>query len=249
MSEKPSLRARALAGDRLLGTLLRMPAEEVVEMTALAGMDFVLIDCEHGPADVVTLRQHIATAAMYGMPVMVRIGLGDEALALRALDQGAEGILSPHTDSAALSQALVDAVHYPPLGRRGFATYSRAGRFGDVPGPEHKRKYLENTLTIGMIESPDAVRAADEIIAVEGIDGIMIGPADLAAVSGPGDPSLAEQSATVHRALTSAGKLRMDIVNRPVDAAAAFEEGAGLVVYNLAYSLMSHFRELVAIER
>ena len=127
-----SLKARAESGERLMGVLLRMPGEELVEMAAVAGFDFVLVDCEHGPADVVALRQHVALAGVHRVPVVVRVGESDPGMILRALDQGAEGILAPHIDSAPDARALVSAAHYPPIGIRGFATYSRAGRFGQT---------------------------------------------------------------------------------------------------------------------
>jgi 4-hydroxy-2-oxoheptanedioate aldolase len=241
-----SLRARAEAGERLLGVLLRMPGEELVEMAAVAGFDFVLVDCEHGPGDVVALRQHIAVAAIHGVPVMVRVGEHDPGMILRALDQGAQGILGPHVDSAADAAALVSATHYPPLGTRGFATYSRAGRFGDTDPAAHRDWFLANTLVLGMIESPTAVAAVHEIVGTPGLDGIMIGPADLAAASGPADPPLPEASARVNAAVASAGRLRMDIVGTAAAATAAFDDGAQLVVYNLAYSLMGHLNGLLA---
>ena len=241
-----SLRERAESGERLLGVLLRMPAEELVEMSAIAGFDFVLIDCEHGPADLVPLRQHIAVAAVHGVPVVVRVGEGDTGMILRALDQGAQGILAPHLDTASDAAALVAATHYPPVGRRGFATYSRAGRFGEVDPAAHRDWFLANTLVLGMIESPAGVAAVGEIVATPGLDGIMIGPADLAAASGPSDPPLAEATARVNVAIAAQGKLRMDIVGTGDLAAVAFEDGAHLVVYNLASSLMAHLRALLA---
>jgi len=239
-----SLRSRARSGERLIGALLRMPAEELVEMLAVAGLDFVVVDAEHGPADVIALRQHIAVAQVHGLAVIVRVGEGDTGMILRVLDQGAEGVLVPHIDDAAAAAAVVRASHYPPLGTRGFATYSRAGRFGLVAPAEHRDRYLENTLVLGMIESPAGVAAAADIAGTEGLDGIMIGPADLAASSGPDDPPLAEASRAVERAVASAGKLRMDIVGSRDAATAAFANGADLVVYNLAASLMSHFATL-----
>ena len=242
----PSLRHRALGGERLIGVLLRMPSEELVEMAAIAGFDYVLIDCEHGPADVVALRQHMAVAALHGVPVIVRVGENDPGMILRALDQGAQGILAPHLDSAQDAAALVRASHYPPRGGRGFATYSRAGRFGLSDPGEHLRWYLDNTLVLGMIESPAGVDAVAEIIRIDGLDGIMVGPADLAASSGPGDPNVAEGTARVHAALAEAGSLRMDIVGTAAAATAAFDDGAQFVVYNLAHSLMGHLRHLVA---
>ena len=241
-----SLRARAETGERLLGVLLRMPGEELVEMAAVAGFDFVLVDCEHGPADVVALRQHLAVAAVHGVPVVVRVGENDAGMILRALDQGAEGILAPHIDSAPDARALVSAAHYPPIGTRGFATYSRAGRFGQTDAAAHRDWFLANTLVLGMIESPTGVAAAREIVGTPGLDGIMIGPADLAAASGPDDLPLPQATARVNEAIADGGKLRMDIVGTTDAATAAFDDGAQLVVYNLAFSLMAHLKGLLA---
>ncbi|MEV7873411.1 aldolase/citrate lyase family protein [Microbacterium sp. NPDC089188] len=241
-----SLRARAESGERLIGALLRMPAEELTEMLAVAGFDFVLIDAEHGPADVIALRQHIAVATMHGVPVIVRVGEDDPGAILRVLDQGAQGVLVPHIDDAAAAAAVVAAAHYPPVGTRGFATYSRAGRFGETAPEDHRDWYLRNTLVLGMIESPAGVSAAAAIAAAPGLDGIMIGPADLGASTGPDDLPLPEATAVVNRAVAAAGKMRMDIVGTPAAAAAAFDDGARLVVYNLASSLMTHLRGLRA---
>jgi 4-hydroxy-2-oxoheptanedioate aldolase len=240
-----SLRARAGAGERLLGVLIRMPGEELVEMAAVAGFDFVVVDCEHGPADIVALRQHIAVAAIHRVPVVVRVGEGDSGMILRALDQGAEGILAPHIDSAADAQALVSAAHYPPIGTRGFATYSRAGRFGQTDAAAHRDWFLANTLVLGMIESPAGVAAASEIVGTPGLDGVMIGPADLAAASGPHDLPLPQATVRVNEAIAGGGKLRMDIVGTADAAMAAFGDGAQLVVYNLAFSLMAHLKGLL----
>lgn len=240
-----SLRHRAQRGERLIGALLRMPAEEQVEMLAIAGMDFVVLDCEHGPDDIIALRQHIALAALHQMSVIVRVGLNGADQCLRVLDQGADGILAPHVDSREDAQALVAATMYPPLGNRGFATYSRAGRFGQTAPAAHLKALLENTLVLGMIESPLGVANAAEIIATPRLDGIMIGPADLAAASGPTDLPLAEAMACVNADLAQSGSLRMDIVGTSSEAMAAFESGANLVVYNLAQSVMAHFTQLV----
>jgi 4-hydroxy-2-oxoheptanedioate aldolase len=242
-----SLKSRLADGEQLIGVLLRMPAEELVEMVAVSGFDFIVIDCEHGPADVNALRSHLALAGCHGVDVLVRVGSTEPALVLRALDQGAAGIIAPHIDRAADAQALVDAVHYPPLGHRGFATYSRAGRFGLVDPEVHRRRQLDRTLLIGMIESPEGVAHAAEIFAVPGIDGTMIGAADLRASRTDSDPDLADLIAEVHRVLAASGARRMDIVPGVEAAGAALADGADLVVYNLAHSLMSHLAELRSV--
>lgn len=238
------LKARLAAGERVLGVLLRMPGEELVEMVAVAGFDFVLVDGEHGPADVTELRRHLAAAQLYDVPVLVRVGAAEPALVLRAIDAGAAGVVAPHVDTPEQAAALVDSAHYPPLGHRGFATYGRAGRFGLVDPREHQERMLAETLVFGMIESPAGVRRAAEIAAVEGLDGIMVGVADLAASSTADDPEPAEGIRRVHQVLADQGRWRMDIVNSLASAKTSFDDGAQLVVYNLTATVMAHLMEL-----
>jgi 4-hydroxy-2-oxoheptanedioate aldolase len=239
------LKSRLHDGEPLLGVLLRMPADELVEMSAVAGFDFVLIDCEHGPADVVALRGHIAAATGNGVPVLVRVGAEEPALVLRALDAGAAGIVAPHIDTVEQATALVASVHYPPLGHRGFATYSRAGRYGRVQPAAHRQRMLEETLVIGMIESPEGVRNARDILGTPGLDGTMIGIADLRAASTEADPEPDEAMRAVHQVIAEVGSVRMDIVNGHHQAAAAFADGAHLVVYNVTHTIMEHLGVLL----
>jgi 4-hydroxy-2-oxoheptanedioate aldolase len=244
MSETPVLKNRLAAGEPLLGALLRMPSEELVEMVAVSGFDFVLLDAEHGPAETSELRRHLVLAETHGVPVLVRVGGHEPALVLRVLDAGAQGVVAPHIDTAEQAHELVASAHYPPLGSRGFATYGRAGRFGLVDPEEHRRRAVEDTLVFGMIESPAGVTQAAEITAVPGLDGIMVGTADLRAATTADDPDPAVSLAEVHRVLAAAGSYRMDIVGGRAQAAAAFADGAQLVVYNLTASLMAHLAEL-----
>lgn len=238
------LKARLAAGEQLLGCLLRMPAEETVEMIGVAGLDFVVIDCEHGPPDLVALRQHIALAELHDMPAVVRVGHQEPALVLRALDAGAQGVIAPHVDTAEEAAALVDSAHYPPVGHRGFATYGRTGRFGTVSPAEHLRNQANNILVIAMIESPRAVANTREILHVVGIDGYLIGPADLGAASGPGDPSVEDAVRLVHGAAAEVDTVRLELVSSSAAARQAVMGGAQLVTYNLTAVLMDVFGEL-----
>ena len=242
--EPRSLKARLRAGDKLAGALVRMPSEDVVEMLAVAGLDFVLVDCEHGPADVGSLRHHIALAQVHGVPVLVRIGEGEHHLAARALDQGAQGVVAPHVESVADAEALVSAVHFPPLGTRGFATYPRAGRFGTVTAAEHRAAAEGSTLVIAMLESPAAIANAAAIVSVAGVDGYLVGTADLAASRGPDDPSVAELLAAVRADPGTASVVRVDLAAGATSAAEAFADGAQVVVHNVAHVLMEAFRGL-----
>lgn len=243
------MRALLREGRPLVGGLVRMPAEELVEMLAVAGHDFVLIDCEHGPADVGALRQHIALADAHGMPVLVRPGEREPTFVQRALDQGAAGIVAPHIDDAAAAEELVQWCRYPPHGRRGFATYTRTGRFGEV-SPEQHELAAQDTLVIAMIESPDGVDAAQAVLGVPGIDGYLVGTGDLSQTlraAGGDHPGLEQCLESVHTEGVASDSLRCDIVSTVEQAELAARQGAHLVVYNVASVLMGTLRDIRAV--
>ncbi len=238
----PSLRQRLEGGGDLVGALVRMPSEELVEMLAVAGHDFVLVDCEHGSDDLGDLRRHVTAAHSFGLPVLVRCGSGDTSFLLRALDLGVQGVVAPHVDSADEAASLVRAVHYPPSGDRGFAAYSRAGRYGSLTRDEHLRRAAE-VLLIVMIESPAAVAAAHEITAVPGVDGYLVGTSDLRASRAEGDPPLDELVATT-QASAAPGAVRCDLAGSAAEARAALDSGARVVVHNLTMAMMGLLRDL-----
>ncbi|GAA3356621.1 HpcH/HpaI aldolase family protein [Saccharopolyspora gregorii] len=236
------LKARLRAGERLRGGILRLPAEMLVELSGVAELDYVLVDCEHGPDDLVALQQHLALAQAHGLPVLVRVGRADPNQVLRILDLGAEGIVVPHVESAREAEDVVRSAHYPPRGDRGFATYSRAGRFGAVSAAEHLAA-AQDVLVIAMVETGPGVERAAEIAAVDGVDAVWVGPADLAVSLGvpPGDAAVGRAKAEVHRQARAAGAAVMSIVS---SAGAGAVEDADFVVYNLAHILLTTFREL-----
>ncbi|MEV0027160.1 aldolase/citrate lyase family protein [Streptomyces atroolivaceus] len=242
--ERRSLKARLAAGERLYGALLRLPSETLVEMAGVAGLDYVVIDCEHGPADTAVLQHHLTAAAAQGIDVLVRTGTAEPALALRCLDLGAAGIIHPHVDSAQDARRAVASVHYPPLGTRGFATYSRAGRFGTVSAADHVTA-SRDTLVVAMIETEQACAAAAEIATTRGVDAVLVGPADLAAdCSFPGQDVIDDLVAAAHRATRAAGRAVMTIVPGAEGARAAERAWAQLVLHNMASVLMDTFRSL-----
>ncbi|MFR9727958.1 HpcH/HpaI aldolase family protein [Saccharopolyspora sp. MS10] len=236
------LKEKLRSGARLRGGILRLPAEMLVELSGIAGLDYVLVDCEHGPDDLVPLQQHLALARAHDVPVLVRVGRADPNQVLRVLDLGAEGVVVPHVESAREAAEVVRSAHYPPRGERGFATYSRAGRYGAVSASEHLRA-AEDVLVFAMVETAEGVANAAAIAAVDGIDGVWVGPADLAVSLGvpPGDEAVHRAKAEVHRQAREAGTAVMSIVS---SAEAGAAEDADFVVYNLAHILLNTFREL-----
>lgn len=232
------LAARVRSGDRLLGALVRMPNEMLVELAGLVGLDYVVLDAEHGPADQIALAHHITAAESVGIPAMVRIG--GLAEVLRVLDLGAAGIVYPHIDSVQEAEALVAAVCYPPRGRRGFAAYTRAGRYGLATGAEHHGRYATGPLVVAMIESRGALDAAADIAAVDGIDLLMLGPADLAADLGILDQTQHDQQPVVDAlaSVRAAAQGRaLSICGDEATARQHFEAGSQMVVYNVQHAV------------
>nr|WP_308015300.1 aldolase/citrate lyase family protein [Pseudonocardia sp. ICBG1293] len=148
-------------------------------------------------------------------------------------------------EDAAQATSLVRALRHPPHGTRGFATYPRSGRFGSVTADEH-RAAGEDVLVIAMLESPGALERAGEIVGVDGVDGWLVGVADLGASRTDADPSVAELLAAVRTDPAVRDAVRADLAGSAEAAAASFAGGAQLVVYNLAAVMMASFRELAA---
>lgn len=185
--------------DLLLGTWIKLPVMESVELVALAGFDFVVLDLEHSPMSLQTAFQLIGTARLSGVSPLVRVPGLDAGVVQRVLDGGAEGILLPHVDSAEQARAAVRVARFPPAGTRGVGATSRAGGWGLLGRAEYLRFGQEEVALIAQIESAEAVKAAREIATVDGLDGLFIGAADLSVSVGMAetDPQVAEMIAAV----------------------------------------------------
>ncbi|MGP3534692.1 HpcH/HpaI aldolase family protein [Microbacterium sp. RD1] len=177
-----------------IGTWVKLPAVESVELAALAGFDFVVIDLEHSPLDLQTMYAQIGVARLSGVAPIVRIPAADAGLIQRVLDAGAEGIMVPHVDTADQAARVVRMMRFPPVGTRGVGGTSRAGAWGALPREEYVRFGQEEVVLIAQLESAEAVRNAGEIAATEGVDTVLVGAADLAMSEGlaDGDPRVTE---------------------------------------------------------
>ena len=240
-----SFPSRFRRGERLLGALVRMPGEAQVELAGLVGLDYIVIDTEHGPGDQLPLAHHVTAAQASGLAVIVRVGNPGEVL--RVLDVGVDGILAPHVSSVEAARAYVDAVHYPPLGSRGFAAYTRAARYGLRTAGEHLDA-SRGTILVTMIEDPAGLAAAEDIAALDGVDGLMLGPADLAielgAIGQPDDPRVVAAAGLVRDRARAAGVAPVSIVGSPEAAERAFAAGDTAVMYNVQLLLGELFRRL-----
>lgn len=168
------------SGQRLRGIFNGIPSPAIVEMCAFAGFDFVVIDNEHGSADLQTTEHMLRAARAAGIPPIVRCLEHDIA---RTLDLGASGLQIPMVNTPTHAQRLVQRVKYPlPNGRggqRGSAFSSRAAGYGAFGGPEHTKRSNEGIALIVMVETPEAVANAAAIASVDGVDAVFVGPNDL----------------------------------------------------------------------
>ncbi|ROR83448.1 4-hydroxy-2-oxoheptanedioate aldolase [Plantibacter flavus] len=211
MATKRTSRFRAALTDPsgpALGTWVKLPAMESMELVALAGFDFAVIDLEHSPMSLETAAQHIGVALLAGVSPIVRIPALDGGIVQRVLDAGAEGIMLPHVDSVEQAEAAAAAVRFAPLGTRGVGSTSRAGAWGATSREEYLRFGQEEVVLIAQIESAAAARAAGAIAAVAGVDALLIGAADLSTSEGrsESDPVVTALIADAVRDTVAAGK-------------------------------------------
>jgi 4-hydroxy-2-oxoheptanedioate aldolase len=166
-----------------IGFWLSLTSPYSAELCATAGFDWLLIDSEHAPNNVQSILQHLQAVAAYRSHPVVRPLNADPGLIKQLLDIGTQSLLVPMIDTAEHAQAVVAAVRYPPRGIRGVgAAVARASRWGDIG--DYLDRADEETCILVQVETAQALRNIDSICAVDGIDGVFIGPADLAASMG-----------------------------------------------------------------
>lgn len=177
------LPAMLRSGQRLRGVFNGIPSPALVEMCAYAGFDFIIIDNEHGSADLQTTEHMLRAARASGVPAIVRCLEQDIS---RNLDMGASGLMIPMVNTAAHAARLVQRVRYPQAGggggggQRGSAFSTRAAGYGAFGGPAHTQRSNAGIALVVMVETPEAVANAGAIAAVPGVDAVFIGPNDLA---------------------------------------------------------------------
>ncbi len=205
-----NLKTRMLGGEILAGTFLKTPSHEVIEVLSMSGLDFVCLDAEHAPFDRSRMDVCLAMARALKWPVLVRVPTGSPVEILKAMDSGAQGIVVPHVDSVEKAQAVARAARFGH-GGRGYAGSTRWAGFATRKMPDVLAQDAD-TIVIAQIEEPEGVEAAAGIAAVDGIDGLFVGPADLAVCYGVTDQTqgpVRDAMARVAKAASAHGKACM----------------------------------------
>ena len=231
---------RLQGGERLLGFFIGTPSAATVEIAGLSGYDVVIIDTEHGPADIETVENMLRAATIHGMAGLVRVPDSSVASIQRVLDAGADGILVPHVASPAIARDVVDRALFTPQGRRGVAL-ARSSAYGIGDTKAYYATRNQHTVVIVMIEDAEALPVVDEILAVTGIDAVFIGPGDLSSSLGyPGEPNHPAVHAEVRRinaAAKRAGLAVATVGRTAADVRRLEGDGIGMVCFNTSAML------------
>ncbi len=190
-------KARLREGGTVLGTMIsEMWTEEVAYVLAAAGFDFLVIDTEHGSADMETVQRISRAARGVGVAPLVRVTEISYACIARPLDAGALGLMVPHVETAADARQIVRCAKHQPVGERGFGLRSAVTDYTGIPVAEAIAWSNAETMLMAQVESRRCLDNLEEIAAVPGIDVLLIGPTDLSIALGvPGqllDPTMQE---------------------------------------------------------
>jgi len=177
--EKNNLKEVLKEAKNVFGPFMKLTDPAVVEIMGFAGFDFVIIDAEHGPISMQNAQNMIRAAESVNITPIIRVGSNDEALILRALDIGAQGIEIPQINSKPDAVRAVKSVKYSPQGERGVCRYVRAANYSSMDKFKYFKSANKETMIIAHIEGVEGINNLDEILSVSGIDVIFIGPYDL----------------------------------------------------------------------
>lgn len=188
-------------GELQIGLWLDTTSPYMAEVAATCGYDWLLLDGEHGPNTIQTQYAQLQAIAPYRSHPIVRVAEGNRVLIKQVLDIGAQTLLVPMVNSAEDAKEMVSAMRYPPKGVRGVgASVARASRWGKINN--YMENAEENLCLLVQVESQMALDNLDEIVQVDGVDGVFIGPADLSASLGYGENSgHPEMQATIEKTI------------------------------------------------
>lgn len=221
------------SGKRTVGAWLQLGSNVSAEILAKAGPDWLMVDMEHGPYDIPALVSQLQAIARYDVVALARAPWNDFVAIKQILDCGVMGVLVPYVSTKAEAEQAVRACKYPTLGIRGVAGSPRAAGYG-MDGTRYLANANEQILVMTQVETPQAVANIEELAAVEGLDGIFIGPMDLSCSMGYfADPKAPEVQAAIRRVeevVLRSDKFLATVAGSIQEAEALYRRGYGLVV-------------------
>lgn len=246
---RESLRSKLDSMSPISGLILKMPCQSLIAMAGHVGFDFVLIDTEHGPSDDSLLENHILAAKSVGLSSIVRVGKNDSLLILKALDSGADGVAIPHVSDQKQADKASEATFYPPKGKRGLAVSTVAGGFGSKKLDQHVSDSNRDSVLLIQIEDTKGVENLNSILSNSDIDGVWIGPTDLASSLGVvGQP----EDLKMQKAIDSIRETTLDkkrhlcvIADSQEEAQSWTELGATIILFNGINLIRDSFKRVL----
>ena len=224
-------------GQAVYGPFLKMAEPCLIEQSALAGFDFCIIDMEHGPLSFETALNLIRAAELHEMSPIIRTTDASDENILRALDLGAHGVEVPQVNTKEAAERVVKACKYFPMGNRGMCRYVRSAEFTHIAREEYFKTANEHNMVLVHIEGMEGVSNLDEILEVEGLDVIFLGPYDLSQSCGvPGDVTNPIVVEKMKEAVAKAAKKGVKVgtfVETPERAAFWRELGVSYLAYSV----------------
>ncbi|MDR2391279.1 MAG: 2,4-dihydroxyhept-2-ene-1,7-dioic acid aldolase [Planctomycetota bacterium] len=228
------VKARIKAGGKVSATWLHSASPVIAEIIAQSGFDVGVIDMEHGLTEVMTLVTQIQAMKNCPMVPFVRPPWNDLVMIKRILDAGAYGLVVPCVNTREEAEKAVAAIQYPLSGVRGLASSSRAARWGNL-SPDYLAIANDEIFIFTQVETAESLKNVDDMLKVDRLDGIFIGPMDLSTSMGrfidPAHEEVRKAIAEVEKKTLGAGKALGTIGANWEDAAAKYERGYNLVIY------------------
>ena len=217
-------KAKLADGQVVFGAIITRYAPDMVEIFGALGYDFVMIDCEHGPADLDQVEHMVRAAESFGITPIARIPNHHESTILRYLDRGLQGIIVPHVNTSEEAAAVARAARYHPEGYRGMGG-GRAQDYGIGVSRDEATAWVNSqVLVIPMVEDVEAVGNLDDILAVPGADVLHVAASDLGqSLGNPGVPEVRRVMGEVIPRVRAGGKNCGVGGNNPADTAGVAE--------------------------
>jgi 4-hydroxy-2-oxoheptanedioate aldolase len=236
------------AGKPQIGLWSSLCSNVVAEVIAGCGFDWILVDTEHSPNELPGIMSQLQALAGGTATPVVRPAWNDVVLIKRILDVGATSILVPFVQNADEARRAVAATRYPPAGIRGVATTTRAGRFGRIK--DYLKKANDEICVLVQVETKTALDNLESIAAVDGVDGVFIGPSDLAAALGhlgnPAHPDVQAAISDAVKRLKAKGKPAGILTSVEADAKRYLAEGYQFVAVGTDMGLLARGGEALA---
>ena len=244
---KNQVKAKMLAGGKTLGTFFETGSATVAECLGLGGLDYIIIDNEHGPFNPQSTLAYVQTAKLYGLTPFARVSEVSREAILRQLDVGVMGLVIPDVRTVEEVEKIVEYGKYMPLGKRGVAPTAGSGFWYEDYAQLGLEHYFEvsnrETMLLPQCETVECLNSLEEILRVDGIDGIYVGPFDLSAAMGkPGkfdDPEVRDAIRHIQRVCAEAGKLSFIFAGNEAVAKEDFALGYGSVTLGMDATILT----------